>query len=417
MPIEKKFNIDVESALKRLNGVVLKTPLTLNRNLSKKYDCNIYLKREDLQIVRSYKIRGAFNMISSLSPEDLKKGVVCASAGNHAQGFAYSCNHLKVHGVVFMPTIAQSQKIDQTKMFGDKYVEVILIGDNYDECSVAAQKYTQEHNMIFVPPFDNELIIAGQATVGYEILEALADIDYIFVPVGGGGLCSGICHYFQQKSPQTKIVGAEPLGSPSMQKAIALGHPVTLQHIDNFVDGAAVKRIGDITFQICKDILKDNLVLVPEGKTCTTILELYTKEAIVVEPAGALSIAALDFYADQIKGKNVVCIVSGSNNNIDRLQEINERSLLYEGLKHYFIISLAQRPGSLKEFINNVLGPHDDITRFEYIQKNNKESGSVLIGIELKSKEDLTILFKKFKDNQIIFTELNFTEILNNFLI
>ncbi|MCX8480957.1 MAG: threonine ammonia-lyase IlvA [Sediminibacterium sp.] len=415
--LNHNYNIDITAALKRLQGVVAKTPLILNRNLSKKYNCNIYFKREDLQIVRSYKIRGAYNMISSLSQEDLAKGVVCASAGNHAQGFAYSCNLLKVKGVVFMPTIAQSQKVAQTQMFGDKYVEVKLIGDTYDDCSIAAKKFTEENNMVYIPPFDNELIIAGQATVGVEIDEDLQNIDYIFVPVGGGGLCSGIISYFNKQKPNTQIVGIEPAGAPAMANAIKFGSPVTLDNIDSFVDGAAVKRIGNITFNICRNVLKNNLILVPEGKVCTTILDLYTKEAIVVEPAGALSVAALDFYADKIKGKNIVCIISGSNNNIDRLQEIKERSLLYEGLKHYFIIRFAQRPGVLKEFVNKVLGESDDITRFEYIQKNNKESGPALIGIEVKTKNDYELLLKNFHKYQINFTELNNTELLSSYLI
>jgi len=388
-----------------LKKVVTKTPLQLNQNLSRKYDCNVYLKREDLQVVRSYKLRGAYNMMSSLPAEQLQKGVVCASAGNHAQGFAFSCKKLNAKGVVFMPVITPNQKINQTKMFGEDFIEVRLTGDTFDDCATAAKKYTEENGMTFIPPFDDYKIIEGQGTVGLEILEELNDIDYLFIPVGGGGLSAGVGSYFKTYSPKTKIIGLEPEGAPSMKAALAAGHPVTLENIDRFVDGAAVKRIGDITFSVCKEVL-DDMHLVAEGKVCTTILKLYNEDAIVVEPAGALSIAALDDYAEVIKGKTIVCIVSGSNNDIDRMQEIKERSLQYEGLKHYFLIRFAQRPGALKEFVNHVLGEHDDITRFEYMQKHNKETGPALVGIELKTKQDYEVLLNKLNQYHINYTEL-----------
>ena len=376
-----------DDAAQRLKDTVVRTPLTYNSNLSRKYACNVYLKREDLQVVRSYKLRGAYNMMCTLSKEQQQCGVVCASAGNHAQGFAYSCKKLGIQGVVFMPVITPRQKIEQTKMFGGNNIEIKLAGDTFDDCAMVAKSYTTEHNMVFIPPFDDYRIIEGQGTVAVEILEDQHDIDYVFVPVGGGGLAAGIGAYFKTCSPHTKIIGVEPEGAASMKAAMKAGHPVTLEHIDNFVDGAAVKRVGDISFEICRDVL-DEIQLVAEGKVCTTILELYNKDAIVVEPAGALSIAALENNAAEIKGKKVVCIVSGSNNDIDRMPEIKERSLQYEGLKHYFLISFAQRPGALKEFVNNILGPTDDITRFEYMQKTNKESGPALVGIELHDKND-----------------------------
>jgi threonine dehydratase len=385
--ITNSVQLDFETAHQRLKKVVNRTPLTYNHHLSKRYQCHVYLKREDLQVVRSYKLRGAFNMMSSLPTEQLKKGVVCASAGNHAQGFAYSCRKLNVKGVVFMPLITPRQKINQTKMFGEGNVEIKLVGDTYDDCAMAAIKYTEENQMTFIPPFDDLRIIEGQGTVGLEILEDLSDIDYLFIPVGGGGLSAGVGSYFKLYSPKTRIVGLEPEGAPSMLEALNAGHPVMLDNIDRFIDGAAVKRVGDLTFSICKEVL-DDMHLVPEGQVCSTILKLYNEDAIVVEPAGALSIAALDDYASQIKGKTIVCIVSGSNNDIDRMPEIKERSLQYEGLKHYFLVSFIQKPGALKEFVNYVLGPTDDITRFEYMQKTNKESGPALIGIELKNKED-----------------------------
>ncbi|MGF2411294.1 MAG: threonine ammonia-lyase [Ferruginibacter sp.] len=397
--------LNFADAAQRLKSVVNRTPLTFNLNLSKKYQCNIFLKREDLQVVRSYKLRGAYNMMSSLSAEQLQRGVVCASAGNHAQGFAYSCKKLNTNGVVFMPVITPNQKITQTKMFGEDKLTVKLVGDTFDDCAIAAKKYTEENGMTFIPPFDDYKIIEGQGTVGVEILEDQSDVDFLFMPVGGGGLSAGVGTYFKTFSPKTKIIGVEPEGAPSMFEALKAGHPVTLDNIERFVDGAAVKRVGEITFSICKDVL-DDMHLVAEGKVCTTILKLYNEDAIVAEPAGALSIAALDDYAAEIKGKNVVCIVSGSNNDIDRMQEIKERSLQYEGLKHYFLIRFAQRPGALKEFVNHVLGENDDITRFEYIQKHNKETGPALVGIELKTREDYDLLLKNLNQYNINYTEL-----------
>ena len=408
--------LDFKAAAERLKDIVVKTPLTLNANLSKKYQCNIFLKREDLQVVRSYKLRGAYNMMSTLPTEQLQRGVVCASAGNHAQGFAYSCKKLNVKGVVFMPVPTPNQKVSQVKMFGEAFIEIKLIGDTYDDCAAAAKKYTEENSMVFIPPFDDYKIIEGQATVGVEILEAQNEIDYLFLPIGGGGLVAGVGTYFKEHSPQTKIIGIEPEGAPAMYESLKAGKVISLETIDKFVDGAAVKRVGDLTFSIAKDLIEE-VHLVPEGKVCSTILKLYSEDAIVAEPAGALSIAALDDYADVIKGKNIVCIISGGNNDIDRMQEIKERALQYEGLKHYFLIRFAQRPGALKEFVNHVLGPNDDITRFEYMQKHNKETGPALVGIELKSKEDYEILVDNLKKYQINFTELSKNDNVFGYLV
>src|SRR5580765_8318990 len=405
-----------QQAALRLKDIVNRTPLQFNHNLSRKYKCNIFLKREDLQVVRSYKLRGAYNMMSSLPKEQLQNGVVCASAGNHAQGFAYSCKKLNAKGVVFMPIITPKQKVNQTKMFGEEYVEIKLVGDTFDDCAVAAKIFTEKNGMTFIPPFDDHRIIEGQGTVAVEILEDKTDIDYLFVPVGGGGLSAGVGSYFKTYSPKTTIIGLEPEGAPSMTAAFRQGKPVVLDNIESFVDGAAVKRVGDLTYSICKDVI-DEMHLVPEGKVCSTILRLYTEDAIVVEPAGALSIGALDDFAEEIKGKNVVCVVSGSNNDIDRMQEIKERSLQYEGLKHYFLIRFAQRPGALKEFVNKVLGPTDDITRFEYMQKHNKESGPALVGIELKCREDYQALLENLKAFHINYTELNKNDNLFGYLV
>lgn len=408
--------IDINKAHLRLKNVVLKTPLHLHRKLSAWFDAEIYLKREDLQVVRSYKIRGAYNLISSLSREEQMRGVVCASAGNHAQGVAFSCAALKIPGVIYMPAITPKQKINQVKMFGGEWIETVLVGDTFDACQEHAVQFCRENERTFVPPFDHPMIIEGQGTVAKEILEEIDQIDYVFAPVGGGGLSAGIGQYLRTYSPKTRLIGVEPLGAPSMKQALAHGTPVVLDTIQRFVDGAAVKRVGDVPFAICKDVLAD-MVLVPEGKICSVILQLYNEDAIVAEPAGALSIAALDQYADQIRGKKVVCILSGGNNDIDRMQEIKERSLLYEGLKHYFIVRFAQRPGALKEFVNHILGPNDDIVRFEFIQKHNKETGPALIGIEVKAAGDYQTLLQRMNERALNYTEVNQHENLFEYLV
>ncbi len=400
-----------------LNSVVRLTALEFNARLSQKYDANILLKREDLQIVRSYKIRGAFNKVSTLEKRQLNKGVVCASAGNHAQGVAFSCNKLGVHATIFMPVPTPKQKLEQVRFFGGAFVEVRLIGDTFDDAKDAALDFSKVNGAVFVPPFDDPKIIEGQGTVGLEILQqALNPIDYLFLPVGGGGLSAGVSTVFKQLSPETKIIGIEPMGAPAMAESLKNGSPITLTNINKFVDGAAVKRVGDLNFKICQANLSD-VVLVEEGKICESILELYSRDAIVLEPAGALSIGALDQYADQIKGKNVVCILSGGNNDITRMEEIKERALLYAGLKHYFIIRFPQRAGALKEFVGDVLGPNDDITHFEYTKKNTKEKGSAVVGIELQSKTDFEPLLDRIKEKGFFGDYLNDKSYLLNLLV
>jgi threonine dehydratase len=408
---------DIIIANQALKEVIVKTPLQRNEILSNRYNCNIYLKREDLQVVRSFKIRGAYNLIQSLSKEELQNGVVCASAGNHAQGVALSCKLLGVKGKIFMPTTTPRQKVSQVKWFGNSFVEVILTGDTFDDSFLQAKKYCEKENMAFIHPFDDNRTIAGQGTVGIEIMNEMDEpIDYVFVGIGGGGLASGVGSYIKSISPSTKMIGVEPTGAPGMKTSIEQEEIVTLETIDKFVDGAAVKQVGQLTYEICKEIL-DDVVLVPEGKACTTILELYNENAIVVEPAGALSIAALDFCKDQIKDKNVVCVISGGNNDIGRMQEIKERSLIYEGLKHYFIVNFPQRAGALREFMDEVLGIDDDITRFEYTKKNNKDNGPALVGIELKNKEDYHPLIERMDKKGFSYTEINKDENLFNLLI
>lgn len=407
----------IYQAQKNISGVAVHTPLMKNENWSDEFAANIWLKREDLQPVRSYKIRGAYNKIVSLSETDKSKGVVCASAGNHSQGVAFACNKLNILATIFMPVTTPKQKIKQVKLFGKDKVVIILKGDTYDESFFEASQFCKKQEAIFIHPFDDEEVIAGQGTVGLELIkDAQKPIDYLFVPIGGGGLASGICTVFKQLSPTTKIIGVEPSGAASMKTSITNKKNTTLNEIDRFVDGAAVKRVGENNFSICKDILHD-IILVPEGKVCTTILRLYNEEAIVVEPAGALTMAALDFYKEKIKGKNVVCIISGSNNDITRTEEIRERSLLYEGLKHYFLIQFPQRPGALKEFVNDVLGPNDDITYFQFSKKNNRENGPEVVGIELKNKNDFLKIEELLTRRKFKFQYLNNNSDLFTYLI
>lgn len=408
---------DIVRAHHVLREVIVRTPLQRDAVLSTKYNCNVYLKREDLQVVRSFKIRGAYNMIRSLTPAELEKGIVCASAGNHAQGVAFSCNALGIHGKIFMPSTTPNQKVKQVRRFGGSNVEVVLIGDTYDDAYAEAMRACDEQGMTFIHPFDQPKIIAGNGTVAMEIMESLdEDADYVFVTIGGGGLAAGVGTYMKTVSPETRIIGVEPLGAASMSEAMFRKQVVTLDDIDKFVDGAAVKRVGDLTYNICSSTL-DDIVKVPEGKACTTILELYNENAIVVEPAGSLAVAALEQYREQIVGKTVVCVISGGNNDIDRMQEIKERSLIYEGLKYYFMVNFPQRAGALREFLEEVLGPNDDITRFEYTKKHDKENGPALVGIELMYKEDYQPLIERMNRKGIAYTELNKNLNLFNMLI
>jgi len=397
----------IYQARERIKNVAIHTSLMMNENLSEEFSAQIYLKREDLQPVRSYKLRGAYNKIVSLSDEEKSRGVVCASAGNHAQGVAYACNKLNIKGTVFMPVTTPPQKIKQVKLFGKDKVDIVLKGNSLDEAFEEANRFCKKDGAVFIHPFDDEKIIAGQGTIGLELIEdSSTPIDYLFVPIGGGGLASGIITVFKQLSPHTKIIGVEPSGAASMKTSIEKGVITPLDDIDGFVDGAAVNRVGELTFEICKTGLED-IILVPEGKVCTTILRMYNEEAIVVEPAGALTISALDFYKEQIEGKNVVCIVSGSNNDITRMQEIKERSLIYEGLKHYFLVQFPQKQGVFKEFVSDILGPNDDIVYFQYSKKNNRESGPAVVGIELKDPDDLSKIEEQLKNRKFSYRYLN----------
>lgn len=408
---------NVQIAQDNLRGVVKHTPLELNRRLSDKFNANVFLKREDLQVVRSYKLRGAYNKISRLTKPQRFHGVVCASAGNHAQGVAYACALLQIKGVIYMPITTPKQKISQVEVFGKGWCEIRLFGDTFDDTQMAAHQFCELNKATFIHPFDDKDVIAGQGTVGLEILsDAVGQIDYLLVPVGGGGLAAGISTVFKKMSPNTVLIGVEPEGAPSMQFALKKGEPTSLNSIDKFVDGAAVKRVGELNFELCKDSLNE-VVSVPEGKVCSSILELYNNEAMVVEPAGALTIAALDQLAEQLRGKTVICVVSGGNNDINRTEEIREKALLYEGKKHYFVIEFPQRPGALKEFVSDVLGEKDDITHFQFVKRNNKENGPAVVGLEITAIEDLERLKENLSRKKFGFTYLNDDALLFNQLV
>lgn len=408
----------IKKAQETLKNIVETTPLQRNVRLSKMFSANIFLKREDMQPVRSYKIRGAYNKIYGLYKEgEIQNGIVCASAGNHAQGVAFACNKLQIKGTIFMPVTTPKQKLEQVAMFGENFVEIKLFGDTFDASKHAAVEFSENSGAAFIHPFDDLQIIEGQATLAMEILNQTdKKIDYIFVPVGGGGLLAGIVSVFSKLSPETKIIAVEPKGAASMKKSLENGINTKLDSINSFVDGAAVQRVGDLTFDICRNNIYQ-CVPVDEGKVCETLLEVYNKDAMVLEPAGALSIAALESFGEDLSGKNVVCIVSGSNNDITRTEEIKERAMLYKGLKHYFVVKFPQRPGSLKEFVLNVLGENDDITFFEYTKKNSRETASATVGIELLNSADFDGLMGRMKNLGYFEFYLNDSQSMMNLIV
>lgn len=410
------LTIDVEKAYHVLQSIVSHTPLQRNDRLSEKYQADIYFKREDLQIVRSYKIRGAYYNIFSLDPVQRSKGVVCASAGNHAQGFAYSCRLMQLNGVVFMPQVTPRQKIQRVSSFGGDWVQIKLVGNTFDEAAHVASQFCLEQGLTYVHPFDNLNTISGQGTVGYELLQDLPEMDVVVAPIGGGGLISGVSAYLKTNRPDVQIIGVDPGGAPKMVEALKAGYPKVLEKIDNFIDGAAVKKAGDLTFEFVRKYV-DKVIAIPEGKVCTTMIELYQNEGLTIEPAGALAVAALDELRPHLTGKRVVCIISGGNNDISRYPEVLDRSLIYEGLKHYFIIEFAQKPGELLRFLQKVLGPNDDIVRFEYLKKVNKEFGPALVGIELTHKNDLAPLLERFDENGFIYQNITHDDVLRRYFV
>lgn len=403
-----------------LKDVVVKTPLDFDRYLSEKYGATIYLKRENMQKVRSFKLRGAYYAISQLSDEEKARGVVCASAGNHAQGVAYTCHEMKIPATIFMPVTTPQQKISQVQFFGGEDVAIKLVGDTFDAAAQAAQQFTKMENKTFIDPFDDDHVQAGQGTVAYEIYEqAKADgvvFDTVLVPVGGGGLIAGVATYLKDMEPEIEIIGVEASGARSMKAAFSQGRPVKLDKIDKFADGIAVQKVGRKTYEVARQTV-DRLIGVDEGLISETLIDLYSKQGIIAEPAGAASIAALDVLKDEIKGKTIVCIISGGNNDINRMQEMEERALIYDGIKHYFVVNFPQRPGALREFVNDILGPNDDITRFEYIKRANKGTGPVLIGITLGDKADYGDFLDRLAGFDDQYINLHGNESLYNLLV
>ena len=407
----------VRQAATRLADVIRRTPWEFNKRLSAMTDASVFIKREDLQQIRSFKIRGDYNKISSLTKAERTGGIVCASAGNHAQGFAFSCQKLQIQGDVYMPATTPQQKVSQVRMFGGEFIEIVLTGDTYDACQKHALKASKKQDKTFIHPFDDKEVIEGQATMALEILnQSSASLDYILVPVGGGGLISGIITVMKSLSPKTKIIGVEPQGAPSMQKALEAGQRISLKKMDRFVDGAAVRQVGELPFEICKSNLSE-IITVAEGQICQTILDLYNKEGIVAEPAGALALAGLEMLKTNFKGKRIAVLLCGGNNDILRMPEISERALLYANLKHYFLIDFPQRAGALKEFVTDILGPNDDITHFEFSKKSYRTNASAVVGIQLKEATDFSLLVERMKIHNFKFDYLNEKQNLFQFLI
>ncbi len=420
----QNFLADVKTATKAMRDIFDITPLQRNAHLSHRYNSNIYLKREDLTPVRSYKLRGAFNFFRKAIEAQKKAGkkaetlFVCASAGNHAQGFAYACQHFGVNGIVYMPVTTPQQKIDKTQVFGKERVEIRLVGDIFDDCNKAAISYSTLNKAMMVPPFDHPDIIEGQASVGQEILDVIeSEIDILIVPVGGGGLSAGICEVMEQCSPHTQIIFVEPEGAPSFKRSLEAGKRVILNQVNTFVDGAAVAMIGENNFQRLKHRDSKSVMLVNENALCQTITEMLNVEGIVLEPAGALAVHVLRMLPeDQLADRTVVCVTSGGNFDFERLPDVKERALKSAGLKKFFILQMPQRPGALKDFLN-LLGPEDDIARFEYMKKSARNFGSVLIGVETKNPDNFGLLFAKMEEAGFRFEDITDNETFADFIL
>lgn len=416
---KSKFIEAVELAAEQHRSVIAETPLQRNAFLSNRYDSDIYLKREDLTPVRSYKIRGAFNFFRKaiLEGGETQK-FVCASAGNHAQGFAFACKHFGVKGVIFMPVTTPQQKQEKTKVFGGDSIEIKIYGDFFDQCYKAAIKYSQETGAVMVPPFDHADIIEGQASVGLEILSQMSDqIDILILPVGGGGLAAGVSQVMKECSPQTEMIFVQPAGAPSFKESLIKGERVLLDRVDNFVDGAAVGQMGQLNFDLLKDTDPNSVMLIPEDHLCETIIEMLNIEGIVLEPAGALEVDALRWIdPSKLKGKRVVCIASGGNFDFERLPEVKERALMAAGLKKYYLIRMPQRPGALRELLD-LLGPDDDIARFEYLKKSARNFGTILMGVETKNAENFAHLEEKIEQTGYQIEDITHDDVLSSFIV
>lgn len=408
------FVEQVKIAKQKMNNIVVTTDLQFNESLSNKYNCQLYIKREDQQKVRSFKIRGAFNKIINLNDENKSKGVVCASAGNHAQGFAYTCHKLQVKGYIFLPETTPKQKIDRIKYHSQNWCQLYIIGSTFSETLEHSLGFCQTNDMTFVHPYDDMETIIGQATIGYEILNQLDDIDYIICPIGGGGLISGIGQYVKSINPNIKIIGVEPIQCPSMKESLKQNSRININCSDSFVDGATVSQVGIDNFKICKTIV-DDILLVSNGRLCSEMVDLYQNEGLVIEPAGALSMASLDQL--DLNNKTVVCLLSGANNDIMRYPDIVNKSQIYKNLRHYILVKFVQKPGQLKEFLVSVLGPNDDIIRFEYLKKTNNNFGNVLVGIEVANENDILNVYSKMEEKKLIHVKINENDQLFEFLI
>ena len=385
----------VEAAAQRLGGVVARTPLEPLPRLSTRIGGSVWVKREDLQVVRSYKVRGAYNVIAQLDEAARARGVVCASAGNHGQGLAYACAALGVQGRIYLPRNTPRQKRDRINAVGGDSVDIVVIGETYDEAAYAALDHARSSGATLVPAFDDPATIAGQGTVAIEIVEQLGRApDVMVVPVGGGGLLAGCVAWLGERHPGVRVIGVEPAGAANVAAALAAGHPVDLADLDTFIDGAAVRRAGELTTPLIAASGAE-LVTVAEGRVCVEMLDMYQSEGIIAEPAGALATAALGEVVGIEEGATVVCILSGGNNDVSRYAEIVERALVHAGRKHYFLVEFPQEPGALRRFLDEVLGPDDDITLFEYVKRNNRDTGPALVGIELARADDLGPLLKR----------------------
>lgn len=396
----------IQDAVNTLEGIVEKTPIQRSIRLSEKHNCNIYFKREDIQKCRSFKVRGAYNSVSKLDDEQKELGVVCASAGNHAQGIAYACSKLGIKGTIFLPGNTPKQKRRRISAIGGQWAEQIVVEGNFDLANKKAFEKAENEKMVYVHPYDNENTIAGQATIGYEIDKTFPeDIEVILIPAGGGGLLAGVAYWIKHHRPNTRVVAVEPSGAACVKKAMQEGKPVQLDKVDTFVDGTAVGKMGEIPFEIIKEYV-DEFVTVPEGAVCAEMLEMYQTDGIIAEPAGALASAAIPFLSKKPTG-NVVCIVSGGNNDLSRYAEIMERAAVYEGYRRYFLVSFPQQPGALRVFLEDVLQAGEDIVYFQYIKKNNRESGPALVGLDLQDPEDIVSLRERMENCILHIEELS----------
>lgn len=398
---------DIEVAAGVLAKVATKTPLQKSDRLSAEVGRPVYLKREDLQICRSFKVRGAYVRMAAMDEDERKAGVVCASAGNHAQGVAYACSKLGIKGTIFLPASTPRQKRKRIATIGGKWVEPVIVAGDFDEANRVAAKAAEEGGKVYVHPYDDPYTIAGQGSIAVDLDSQLpADTDMVLIPVGGGGLIAGMATWLKAHRPGIRIVGVESAGAASMKAALQAGNPVSLERVDSFVDGTAVGRAGDLTYQIVRELV-DDIVVLPEGAVCTEMLDLYHSEGVIAEPAGALASAAARNFLPQIPNGSVVCLVSGGNNDLSRYAEVTERSGRYEGLRHYFLVTFNQEPGALRSFLNDVLSEGEDIIYFQYTKKNNRDTGPALVGIELPDPSDIKGLRRRMAASPLQVQEID----------